>query len=135
MIVPVGMAARALRSEPQRPQAVTRSSSSPGPGDGSGTATTSYRPSAPTTAARTTPPTGSDAATAAGRGAARCQAAPTGAGAQLSPCAFIASTTGFQCSRVLSRILMSKVVAWRNSSTSTPSGPAVYAYGASPKIE
>src|SRR5215813_5141402 len=93
-----------VRSEPQRPQAVTRSSSSPGPGDESGTATTSYRPSAPTTAARTTPPTGSDAATAAGRGAARCQAAPTGAGAQLSPCAFIASMTGFQCSRVLSRI-------------------------------
>src|SRR5215472_5273854 len=60
-----------VRSEPQRPQAVTRSSSSPGPGDGSGTATTSYRPSAPTTAARTTPPTGSDlAAAAAGRAAA-----------------------------------------------------------------
>src|SRR5215469_5075410 len=67
----LGMAARAVRSEPQRPQAVTRSSSSPGPGDGSGTATTSYRPSAPTTAARTTPPTGSDlAAAAAGRAAA-----------------------------------------------------------------
>src|SRR5215469_4598160 len=122
----LGMAARAVRSEPQRPQAVTRSSSSPGPGDGSGTATTSYRPSAPTTAARTTPPAGSDlAAAAAERAAARCQAAPTGAGAQLSPCALIASMTGFQCSRVLSRILMSNVVAWRNSSTSTPSGPAV----------
>jgi hypothetical protein len=51
--------------------------------------------------------------------------APAWALAHSSPLAATASATGFQSSTVVSRNLMSKLVVSRNSSTSTPSGPAV----------